>query len=165
MKRLAIFIDYENVFYAEKAKGWNIDWIKLYNYFQQNYDIYNAFLHSSETTNVGKRKFLKKLSLAGYTIRTKPIKKIHDKKTGNTITKCNLDIEIVIDMFNTADNYDVAVLISGDSDFERAIELLRSRGKQIIVLSFKNAVSYELINAADRFISFEEIRSEVEYKK
>jgi len=30
-------------------------------------------------------------------------------------------------MINTANNYDLAYLFSGDSDFERLIELLRSK--------------------------------------
>jgi uncharacterized LabA/DUF88 family protein len=45
---------------------------------------------------------------------TKPIKTIYDSSTGKFIQKANLDIEIVLDMFNTIDNYDVAVLVSGD---------------------------------------------------
>jgi len=35
--------------------------------------------------------------------------------------KANLDIEIVVDMFNTVEQYDRVVLFSGDGDFERAI--------------------------------------------
>ncbi len=58
---------------------------------------------------------------------------IRDQDTGERIIKGNLDTEILLDMVNTVDNYDVAFLCSGDSDFERAVDLLRSRGKRIYV--------------------------------
>jgi len=44
-------------------------------------------------------------------------------------------IEIVVDMFNTVEQYDRVVLFSGDGDFERAIELLRSKSTHITVVS------------------------------
>lgn len=53
-------------------------------------------------------------------------------------------------MFNTVDNYDVAVLFSGDGDFERAIELVRGRGKEIYVVSTDGFAARELRNAAGR---------------
>ena len=46
-----------------------------------------------------------------------------------------MDVEIVLDMFNTVDSYDMAILVSGDGDFERALNLLRARGKRFIVVS------------------------------
>jgi uncharacterized LabA/DUF88 family protein len=57
------------------------------------------------------------------------VKVIRDSETGERIIKGNLDTEIVLDMLNTVDNYGVAYLCSGDSDFERCVDLLRSRGK------------------------------------
>ena len=73
-----------------------------------------------------------------------------------------LDIEIVIDMFNTADRYDIAILMSGDGDFERAVELLRSKGKEIVGVGTRGMISSELENACDRYVKLEDIRSEVE---
>jgi uncharacterized LabA/DUF88 family protein len=53
---------------------------------------------------------------------------IFDSKTGRSKKKANLDIEIVLDIFNTIDHYDMAVFISGDGDFERVLRLLKARG-------------------------------------
>ncbi|MCL4520290.1 MAG: NYN domain-containing protein, partial [Firmicutes bacterium] len=74
----------------------------------------------------------------------------------------SLEIEIVIDIFNTADRYDVVVLMSGDGDFERAVELLRSKGKEIVGVGTRGMIASELENACDRYVKLEEIRSEVE---
>ncbi|MCL5063834.1 MAG: NYN domain-containing protein [Firmicutes bacterium] len=66
------------------------------------------------------------------------------------------------DWFNTADRYDVAGLLSGDGDFERAVELLRSKGKGILGMGTQGLVSPELEHACQRYIRPETIRSVVE---
>ncbi|MFY7786636.1 MAG: NYN domain-containing protein [Thermoflexibacteraceae bacterium] len=99
----------------------------------------------------------------GYALVTKPIKTIYDSKTGKNKEKANLDIEIVLDIFNTIDNYDMAVLISGDGDFERPLQLLKARGKKFLVLSTQGFIANEIINVSGRhYVDFRDIKSEVE---
>jgi uncharacterized LabA/DUF88 family protein len=70
--------------------------------------------------------------------------------------------EIVLDMVNTASNHDVAFLLSGDSDFERAVELLRSQGKRIYLVTSRRTCSRELAFVADKPIFFlEDLRAEL----
>lgn len=152
-KTAALFVDAENLYFIQKGLGWEIDFEKLYNFFDTHFSIYNAFYYTvvapDQETYEEKTQFLDSLAVAGYTVRRKHLKIIHagDKQ----IRKGNVDIEMVVDMFNTKDLYDVIVLFSGDSDFERALELLRSYGKEIIVVSARGYVSRELINAADKY--------------
>lgn len=68
------------------------------------------------------------------------------RKAGDTARKANLDIEIVVDMFNTIDQYDMAILISGDGDFERALQLLRYKGKRVMVFSTEGYIAREIRN-------------------
>ena len=86
----------------------------------------------------------------GFSIVTKQIKTIYDSKTGTTRKKANLDIEIVLDMFNTIDSYDLAVLVCGDGDFDRALQLLKARGKRTVVISTENFIATELRATAGR---------------
>jgi uncharacterized LabA/DUF88 family protein len=82
---------------------------------------------------------------------------------GTSTQKANLDIEIVLDMFNTIDHYDLAMLVSGDGDFERPLQLLRARGKRFLVLSTLGFVARELREVAGmHYIDFEDIREHVE---
>lgn len=159
-QRVALFIDGANMFYAQKKLGWNIDYKKLYKYFTEGKQIYNAFLYTGIKAIKDEQKFMKKLAHLGYTVRTKAVKRIFDGK--EIKEKCNLDIEIVIDMFNTVENYDEAIIFSGDSDFTRAIELFRSKGKVITVVSTRGMIALDLINAADNYIDLKNIRSEIE---
>lgn len=160
-ERVALFIDAANLFYTQRELGWYIDFEKLYNHFTDGFVVYNAFYYTGKKE--GKSlDFLRALMKLGYTVRTKEVKKIYNHPMQKIVEKCNLDIEIVIDMFNTVENYDKAVLFSGDSDFERAIELIRSKGKRILVVSTKKNASWELINVADKFIDIKNLRNTIE---
>lgn len=164
MSRVALFVDGANMFYAQRKVGWHLDYRKVYEYFTRGREVYNAFYYTSVTTppDPGMEGFLRALTAIGYTVRRKPIKEIMDQETGAVIRKANLDIEIVIDMFNTVDLYDVAILISGDGDFERAVELIRSKGKRIIGVGSSSMAAYDLVNATDRYVFLEDIRTDVE---
>src|ERR1041385_8758030 len=81
------------------------------------------------------QRFYGYLNHAGYTVRVKSIKYFRDEASGELTRKANLDLELAIDLFTTSSQYDTAVLVTGDGDFERAVELLRSYGKRVIVAS------------------------------
>ena len=46
------------------------------------------------------------------------------------------------------------VLVTGDGDFIPLVSLLRSRGKNVVVIGVSEATSYHLIESADHFISY-----------
>jgi len=164
VERVALFVDGANMFYLQRKLGFHIDYKKLLDYFTEGKELYNAFYYTglNAPSEVKDRKFLEAMTYIGYTVRTKHIKEIVDSESGETIQKANLDIEIVIDMFNTVDQYDVAVLLSGDGDFERAVELIRTKGKRVIAASTKGMASYELVNAVDKYIDLAFIRDRIE---
>lgn len=164
VERIAIFIDGANMFYAQRKMGWHIDYRKVYEFYASQAQVYNAFYYTSVTNppDTGMEGFLRALTGMGYTVRRKTVKEILDQETGQTIRKANLDIEIVIDMLTTADLYDRAVLISGDGDFERAVEFLRGRGKRIEGLGVHAMAAYDLVNAMDRYLYLEDLRELVE---
>jgi uncharacterized LabA/DUF88 family protein len=64
-------------------------------------------------------------------------------------------------MLNTVGNYDVAFRFSGDSDFERAVDLLRSRGKRLYIVTARPQLSRELLHVADKPIIYLEEHREV----
>ncbi len=158
MERIAIFIDGANMFYAQRKMGWHIDYRKVYEFYASQAQVYNAFYYTSVTNppDTGMEGFLRALTGMGYTVRRKVVKEILDQETGQTIRK------IVIDMLTTADLYDRAILISGDGDFERAVEFLRGRGKRIDGLGVHAMAAYDLVNAMDRYLYLEDLRELVE---
>jgi uncharacterized LabA/DUF88 family protein len=62
-----------------------------------------------------------------------------------------IDVMIVTDLLNFAwdDLYDVAVLVSGDSDFAYALQAVKNLGKYIEVAYFESNVSRDILEVAD----------------
>jgi uncharacterized LabA/DUF88 family protein len=162
--RVSIFVDGNNMFYAQQRNGWFFDPRKILEYFTREYDIrlVNAFWYTGLKDSQDQRGFRDALISLGYTVRTKLLKEYYDDTSGRYSQKANLDIEIVIDMFNTVEQYNRVVLFSGDGDFERAIELLRSKNTHITVVSTEGMIARELRNVTDQYIDLNTLRSEIE---
>ena len=66
--------------------------------------------------------------------------------------KANFDIELAIDILTMSDRLDVVVLMSGDGDFRRLVELIASRGVRVEVVAFSETASSELKTVADLYV-------------
>jgi uncharacterized LabA/DUF88 family protein len=163
--RISIFVDGNNMFYAQQKNNWFFDPRLVLDFFQNErsgMSLVNAFWYTGLKDPQDQRGFRDALIGLGYTVRTKILKEYYDDASRRYSQKANLDIEIAIDMFNTVDQYNRVVLFSGDGDFERAIELLRSKNTHITVVSTEGMIARELRNAADRYIDLNRIRNHIE---
>lgn len=163
MERIALFIDGANVYAAAKRLGWNFDHRKILEHFAAYGTLYNAFYYTAIPMPMDdkQKRFIDALTYMGYTVRTRPLRETTDEN-GDTYRRASLDIELVTDLLSTSERYDSAVLLTGDGDFERPVEVLRARGKRIVVACIPEMTSYELRNAADEYVDFKEIRAAVE---
>ncbi len=153
------------MFYAQQKNGWFFDPKRVLEYFaggKTHLELVNAFWYTGLKDPQDQRGFRDALISLGYTVRTKILKEYYDDTSGRYSQKANLDIEIVVDMFSTVDQYDRVILFSGDGDFERAIELLRAKNTHITVVSTEGMIARELRNVTDRYIDLNTIRSEIE---
>ncbi|GIV19770.1 MAG: NYN domain-containing protein [Armatimonadota bacterium] len=152
--RVSIFVDGANMYYAQKRLGWFIDFRKVLHFFgpAQNNVISEAYYYTGADSATLARdiRFHEYLMYSGYIVRTKNIKQVIDDATGEIVEKANLDVELVIDMFNTVNLFDMCVLMSGDGDFERALELLRCKGKRVAVVAHPDMTARELRNVVGR---------------
>ncbi len=162
MKRAGIFIDGNNLYFIQRNfLNARIDIVKFVEYFRKFYSIYNVFFYLSYREEDDRQeKFYKMLAFSGITVVRKPLKHLPDGSL-----KGNLDVDITIDMLLTKDNYDVAILCSGDSDFEKLINVLRSFGKEVICVSTRDSSSIEVVNASDRYIDLREILDEIKLEE
>lgn len=163
MERIALFIDGANVYAAAKRLGWNFDHRKILEHFAGLGRLYNAFYYTAVPYPMDdkQKRFIDALTYMGYTVRTKPLRELTDD-AGETHRRANLDIELVTDLLSTVNLYDTAVLLTGDGDFERPVEVLRSKGKRVMVASIPEMTSYELRNVADEYVDLKDIRASVE---
>lgn len=165
--RISIFIDGANYFFMQRdGLHWWIDAEKLMAYCETLGEVVDAtyYVGVGVPSEARQHAFLNRLVDLGYALETKDIKEIFDDVSGEIKKKANLDIEIVLDMFNTIDNYDMAILVSGDGDFERPLRLLRARGKKFKVLSTKGFVAHELKMVAGlHYKDVNDLRAELEH--
>ncbi len=71
--------------------------------------------------------------------------------------KANMDMELAVDMLTQAENLDVIVLASGDSDFVRLVRAVQNRGKRVEVIAFQDRIGFDLIREADAFTALESL--------
>ncbi len=163
--RVAMFVDGANMDLASRLAGYFVDYRKARNFFLAHGLFYAAYYYIADYTAQDslQQRYLDFLAHADYIVRRKAVKAIRDQETGERVLKANVDTELILDLVNTADNYDLAFLFSGDSDFERAVDLLRSRGKRVYVVTSRQVISRELAYVADKPVFFlEEFRAQLE---
>ncbi|MFA6518800.1 MAG: NYN domain-containing protein [Candidatus Shapirobacteria bacterium] len=93
-------------------------------------------------------KILRQAQYSGFEIVSKRVKYIPDEKyeTG-FIKKCNLDIEMAVDLIKEKDNYDTAIIFSGDGDLAYVCEYIKKEfGKTIYVFGARNHLGKELVD-------------------
>ena len=154
--RVAMFVDGANMDLACRLAGYFVDYRRARQFFLAAGHFNAAYYYIADYTASDplQQRYLDFLAHAGYIVRRKAVKVIRDHETGERVLKANVDTELVLDLINTADNYDLAFLFSGDSDFERAVDLLRSRGKRVYVVTSRQVISRELAYVSDKPIFF-----------
>src|SRR5215210_2433994 len=75
----------------------------------------------------------------------------------------SIDVMLAVecsDFLHDHPQVDTYVLVTGDGDFIPLVSLLRSKGKNVVVIGVSEATSYHLIESADHFISYASLLEE-----
>jgi len=122
---------------------------------------YASFNPENEEVKERQTRFHHALQDKGFHVVAKPL-----RKRNNGLIEKGIDIASAVDILSLGFHkaYDVAVLVSGDGDFIRAIEVIKSMGLRVEVAMFRNALNPDLKRIADRFIALDELADEIEKK-
>lgn len=158
--RNIVIVDFANVDRWQESIGWPISIKKLAQlikhfaygkqylrrfYYGEDYgpkDKNNILLPWSE-------RMLTSAKYNGFELITKRVKYIPDSKyeTG-FIKKCNLDIEMALDLIKEIANYDKAVIFSGDGDLACVIKHIKEiYNKEFYIFCARNHLGKELVDA------------------
>lgn len=79
-------------------------------------------------------------------IKSLPLK----QKEGEVYQK-GIDVKIATDLVNLAHEkaYDMAIILSGDTDLIEAVRLIRNLGKRVIIISYHTPGNHKLSNISD----------------
>lgn len=103
------------------------------------------------------QRMLKKLNPKIRKIFVREIAQLDNKGVSLLTPKCNMDVEITLDMLLGLKNYQTFVLFSGDGDFEAALKLLRAKGKRVIVIAKRRFLAGGLVKNCDVFVNFDKL--------
>jgi uncharacterized LabA/DUF88 family protein len=103
----------------------------------------------SQTKSLFSARILDSAAMNGFEVIDKRVKYIHNSvNTYGFEKKCDLDVEMTVDLIQERDNYDHILLFSGDGDLVRALEYLHKEyGKTNMVMSARGHIGREIIDA------------------
>ncbi len=157
------FIDSQNLYLSlKKDLGWKLDFSRFRILLKEKYAVEKAYLFIGYMdTN---HDLYKRLQEAEYILIFKPT--LTHK---NGTTKGNCDAEMVLQAMIEYNNYNKAVIVSGDGDFYCLINYLQKNDKlEVVLIPDQNKYSALLnkINQSDKkYLTFiNPLRSKLEYK-
>ncbi len=142
------FIDSQNLNLGVINSGWILDFRKFRVFLKHKYKVKEAFLCLGFVRE--NKKLYKYLRHVGFRLYFKPTSKDRD---GNI--KGNVDADLVLKCLIEKDNYNKAVLVTGDGDFYNLIDYLQKSSKLLIIIGpSRKGVSHLIKRDFAKFLVF-----------
>jgi uncharacterized LabA/DUF88 family protein len=153
MDRVAVFVDVQNVYYTVKQTyGCHFDYRAFWDQVTEGREVVRAFAYAIDRKDQKQIRFQQILESIGFEVKLKPFIQRSDGSA-----KGDWDVGITLDMIELANEVDVAVLASGDGDFDLAVRKLRdAHGVEVEVYGARKLTAATLIQAATRFVPIEQ---------
>ena len=120
------FIDSQNVNLAIRKQGWQLDFAKFRVHLREKYGVTKAFLFIGFVPS--NQNLYTFLQTAGYIIIFKPTIE-YENEGGERTFKGNVDAELVLHTMIQYENFDKAVIVTGDGDFYCLVDYLNNQDK------------------------------------
>lgn len=125
------FIDAQNLYLAIKELGWKVDYKRFRVYLKEKYKVEKAYMFMGFLPD--NQRLYSFLQSVGYILVFKPIVLYEDG-----YVKGNCDAELVLQAMADIDQYDKAIIVSGDGDFYCLAKYLDNKNKLGKVLAPSN---------------------------
>ena len=121
MKKIAIFVDVQNIYYTTRdAYGRQFNYRKLWQKISREGEIISATAYAIHRGDDKQLKFQDALKHIGFTVKLKPYIQRSDGSA-----KGDWDVGITIDVMEIAKEVDTVILLSGDGDFDLLLEKIK----------------------------------------
>jgi uncharacterized LabA/DUF88 family protein len=121
MKKIAIFVDVQNIYYTTKqAYGRQFNYRKLWQRLSAEGEIVSAIAYATHRSDDKQLKFQDALKHIGFTVK---LKSYIQRSDGSA--KGDWDVGIAIDVMDIAKGVDTVVLLSGDGDFDLLLKKIK----------------------------------------
>ena len=153
------FIDSQNLNLGVRSQGWELDFRKFRLYLKNKYSVKKAFIFIGYLA--GNESLYTFLQRTGYIVIFKPALEI--RKHGKVTVKGNVDAELVLHTMIELENFDKAVIVSGDGDFYCLIEYLEKQEKLLRVLVPNRKYSGLLRKFQKYIVRIDPLRKKLEF--
>lgn len=152
MKKVAVFVDVQNVFYTVKDSfGCHFDYTVFWDAVTEEREVVQAFAYAIDRRDPKQTAFQQILRNIGFEVKLKPFIQRRDGSA-----KGDWDVGITLDMIELAPEIDVAVLASGDGDFDLVVHKLQDKYDVAVeVYGARKLTAESLVRAATRFVPIE----------
>ena len=153
MKRTAIFVDVQNIYYTTKqAFGRSFNYRAFWQDLLESNDIVLANAYAIDSNDDGQKRFQTALRSIGFEVKLKPFIQRHDGSA-----KGDWDVGITIDILESAADVDHIVLLSGDGDFSLLLDKIKNKyGVTTQVYGVGSLTARSLIQSCDEFLAIDE---------
>lgn len=138
-ERVYAFIDSQNLNVSVQKYGWKMNWKKFRKFLTDKYGVNMAFMFIGYVPE--HEDIYEKMHEAGYAVVLKPTFDMSRPRPEDASGKSdkpvkgNIDADLVLWAMKEMNNYDKAVIVSGDGDFFALIEYLDQQGKLLKILT------------------------------
>lgn len=153
MKKIAIFVDVQNIYYTTRDTFQRqFNYRKFWQQLSEQGDIVVANAYAIQRSDDAQHKFQKALKHIGFEVKLKPFIQRRDGSA-----KGDWDVGITIDVMEAAADVDTVVLLSGDGDFDLLLRKIRDKyDVKTHVYGVAALTANSLINAADDYFPIDE---------
>ncbi len=147
--RVAVFVDVQNIYYTvRQAHGCHFNYQAFWDEVTSGREVVAAFAYAIDRGDAKQAQFQNILRGIGLEVKLKPYIQRSDGSS-----KGDWDVGITIDMLEFANRIDVAVLASGDGDFDLLVtKLNEGYTVNVEVYGEKSLSAASLVRAATRFV-------------
>lgn len=152
--KVGIFVDGDNFYWVQKNNlGWDCDMAKLKQYIESNYgEVAIAKYYMSvdpDGESQDRRRGLKSaLATMGFSVEARTRKEIRDDANGDHRLKTDVDVVLALDVYHHMIHQEYGlgtiVLVTGDSDFFKLLELAEANKKRLILMCTKGAIASDM---------------------
>lgn len=146
--KIAVFIDWANVYGWRSSLKRDVDPKKLFTYLKSYKQVKEISFYFGTDEHPASQDQIDKARKIGYRVITKPVKYLPVKDRDVIVwkRKCDFDLEIGLDCFERLDRFDGFIFFSGDGDFATLYKRLIKRRKQVIVAYMYGHLGREVWN-------------------
>ncbi len=153
MKKVAIFVDVQNIYYTTRQSYQrHFNYRAFWELATANRTVIAAFAYAIDKGDLKQVGFQQILRDIGFAVKLKP----YIQRSDGT-AKGDWDVGITLDAIEYAQQADIIVLVSGDGDFDLLLQKAKKQyGVETEVYGVTSLTAAALINAADRFVPIDE---------